>query len=95
MIIGVDLGGTNFKAGLVSDGNIILEAYNSVHRDASKSELIQTLFKTIDEVFTENVKGIGVGVPGVGVPGVGVPGVGVPGVGVPGVGVTYACCLKS
>ena len=65
MIIGVDLGGTNFKAGLVSDGNIILEAYNSVHRDASKSELIQTLFKTIDEVFTENVKGIGVGVPGV------------------------------
>ena len=65
MIIGVDLGGTNFKAGLVSEGNIISEAYNSVNRDCSKSELIQTLFKTIDEVFTENVKGIGVGVPGV------------------------------
>ncbi|HEX9827716.1 MAG TPA: ROK family protein [Flavobacteriaceae bacterium] len=63
--LGVDLGGTNFKAGRVKDGAIISEAYNSVHRDSSKSELIQTLFKTIDEVITENVKGIGVGVPGI------------------------------
>ena len=65
MVIGVDLGGTNFKAGLVSEGNIILESYNSVHRECSKSELIQTLFKTIDEVVSKGVKGIGVGVPGI------------------------------
>lgn len=64
-VIGVDLGGTNFKAGLVNEGNIITEAYNSVHRECSKSELIQTLFKTIDEVISKDVTGIGVGVPGV------------------------------
>jgi len=65
MIIGVDLGGTNFKAGLVSEGHIISKAFNSVFRDCSKSELIQKLFITIDKIITENVQGIGVGVPGV------------------------------
>ena len=63
--LGVDLGGTNFKAGRVKDGTIISEAYNSVRRNASKSKLIETLFLTIDTVITEKVKSIGVGVPGV------------------------------
>lgn len=63
--LGVDLGGTNFKAGRVKDGIISSEAYNSVRRNASKSKLIETLFLTIDTVITEKVKCIGVGVPGV------------------------------
>jgi glucokinase len=63
--LGVDLGGTNFKAGRVKDGAIISEAFNSVRKNASKSKLIETLFLTIDSVITENVKSIGVGVPGV------------------------------
>jgi glucokinase len=65
MIIGVDLGGTNFKAGLVKGEKILNKASNSVHRDASKTELIDTLFKTIDSLITDDVKGICVGVPGV------------------------------
>jgi len=63
--LGVDLGGTNFKAGRVKDGIIRSEAYNSVRRNASKSKLIETLFLTIDTVITEKVKSIGVGVPGI------------------------------
>lgn len=63
--LGVDLGGTNFKAGCVKDGIIISESFNSVSRNVNESELIQTLFKTTDTVITKNVKSIGVGVPGI------------------------------
>lgn len=63
--VGVDLGGTNFKAGRVKDGIIISEANNSVGRSNTESDLIQTLFKTVDSVITKKVISIGVGVPGV------------------------------
>ncbi len=63
--LGVDLGGTNFKVGCVTDGKIISEVYSSVHRTIGEAELIQTLFETIDQVITANVKAIGVGVPGI------------------------------
>ena len=63
--LGVDLGGTNFKVGRVKDGIIISKSFNSVSRNVIESELIQTLFKTIDAVITKNVKSIGVGVPGI------------------------------
>ena len=63
--LGVDLGGTNFKAGRVSDGIIISEASNPVSRGNTESDLIQVLFKTVDSVITKNVISLGVGVPGV------------------------------
>lgn len=63
--LGVDLGGTNFKIGCVKDGIIISESSNAVNRNVSESELIQTLFKTIDTVITKNIISIGVGVPGI------------------------------
>lgn len=63
--LGVDLGGTNFKAGLVRDGQIISEATNPVDRYNSEKELIQILYKTIDTLINKNIKAIGVGVPGV------------------------------
>ncbi len=63
--LGVDLGGTNFNVGRVKEGVIISESINSVNRNFTETELIQTLFKTIDAVFTKNIKSIGVGVPGI------------------------------
>lgn len=63
--VGVDLGGTNFKAGRVKDEIIISEANNSVGRGNTESDLIQTLFNTVDSVITKNVISLGVGVPGV------------------------------
>ena len=65
MYVGVDLGGTNFKAGSVSDGEILKEVANPVHRDNTKDELIHILYKTIDLLITPDVKAIGVGIPGV------------------------------
>ena len=63
--IGVDLGGTNFKAGRVSDGEIDLEATNPVHQNCTESELFNILFATIDALITKNTTAIGVGVPGI------------------------------
>lgn len=63
--IGVDLGGTNFKAGRVSDGEIDLEATNPVHQNCAESELFTILFATIDALITKNTTAIGVGVPGI------------------------------
>jgi len=63
--IGVDLGGTNFKAGRVSDGKIDLEASNPVHQNFTESELFTILFATIDALITKNTTAIGVGVPGI------------------------------
>ena len=63
--LGVDLGGTNFKAGRVEDGIIIADGINSVNRTTTGNDLIRTLYKTIDIVISNDVKSIGVGVPGV------------------------------
>ncbi len=63
--LGVDLGGTNFKAGLVRDGTIVSESINRVHKDLTDSQLIERLFKTIDAIITKDTKAIGAGVPGV------------------------------
>ena len=63
--IGVDLGGTNFKAGRVSNGKIDLEASNPVHQNFTESELFTILFATIDALITKNTTAIGVGVPGI------------------------------
>lgn len=63
--LGIDLGGTNFKAGIVNNGVVLSESMNSVNRDFTENDLIQILFKTIDAVITKNVHRIGVGIPGI------------------------------
>ncbi len=63
--LGVDLGGTNFKVGRVTNGIISSEAFNSVDKTVTESQLLTTLFKTIDAVLNPEVKAIGVGVPGI------------------------------
>ncbi len=63
--LGVDLGGTNFKAGLVRDGSIVSESINRVHKNLTEAELIETLYKTVDAIITKDTKAIGAGIPGV------------------------------
>jgi glucokinase len=63
MIVGVDLGGTNIRAGLVSDGKV--SSINQVllqEKDSLTSTLSQ-LIGTISPLVDKNVKGIGIGVP--------------------------------
>lgn len=63
MIIGVDLGGTNMRAGLVQ-GDKILEVSSCLVPKTDRAEdVTAALIKTIRKVLTGDVEGIGVGVP--------------------------------
>ena len=65
MIIGVDLGGTNIRTGLVDNG-LILEQKSATLMD--KDKLSNTIEQIIDQIapfIKYNIKGIGVGVPSV------------------------------
>ena len=51
--LGIDLGGTNFKAGRVSYDKIDFEVSNPVHRSITEAEIFTILFKTVDAVITK------------------------------------------
>lgn len=63
-ILGIDLGGTNLRGGLVTTNNIT--GINSERIDATNSadEMLQVLFRFTDRLISGSVKGIGIGVPG-------------------------------
>ncbi|MCT4648068.1 MAG: ROK family protein [Carboxylicivirga sp.] len=62
-IIGVDLGGTNMRAGLVEGDQLLQVESCLVPKTNVASEVTQTLITTIKNVLTPKVEGIGVGVP--------------------------------
>ena len=64
-VIGVDLGGSNVRVGLVQGKQVIATAKAKLPASKDYDAVMQTIFSCIDEVFDENVKGIGVGVPSV------------------------------
>lgn len=64
-VIGVDLGGSNVRVGLVCGNEIIATAKAKLPTSKEYDSVMQTIFACIDEIFTEDVQGIGVGVPSV------------------------------
>jgi glucokinase len=61
-LIGVDLGGTNVRAGLVENGKIVkLEA--RTHSSLGEQEIIGEICRNISAVLVPGVRGIGIGVP--------------------------------
>ncbi|MCU4156877.1 ROK family protein [Carboxylicivirga sp. A043] len=62
-IIGVDLGGTNMRAGLVVGDEIKKVSSCLVPKTDVAEEVTEALITTIKEVITTEVEGIGVGVP--------------------------------
>jgi len=64
-IIGVDLGGTNIRAGKVVADKIIQLAKEPTPAAGSQSEVLEKLIEVIDKCFDENTKSIGIGVPSV------------------------------
>ncbi|HPF50676.1 MAG TPA: ROK family protein [Draconibacterium sp.] len=63
-IIGVDVGGTKIGAALIEDG-VILKEYNCpTPFDQNKEVVISALSDATSEVFSDEVAGIGIGVPG-------------------------------
>jgi glucokinase len=63
--IGIDLGATSFNLGRVENASVIAKTSNAVDIAISESELLTVLQRSIDSIFTSEVKGIGIGVPGI------------------------------
>jgi glucokinase len=65
MTIGVDLGGTNMRAGIESGGKIFSHRKELVRADRSFDETLTQFIEFIRPLVTSDIKGIGVGVPSV------------------------------
>lgn len=64
-IIGVDLGGTKVKAGLVRHGKVLQSHRELVPAEGTVGQIIETICETINKVLKPSVQGIGIGVPSV------------------------------
>lgn len=65
MIIGVDLGGTNIRAGIVADGKVFSTQQTLLCEKDSLSSTLSQLISTIAPLVGPGIIGIGVGVPSV------------------------------
>lgn len=64
-ILGVDIGGTNIKAGRIRENRINQTAITAVNPSDSMETTLESLFKVIDELMIDTVEAIGIGVPAV------------------------------
>lgn len=64
-VIGVDLGGTNVRAGRVVDGVIQQHATRKVSSAAAEEVVLEEVAATIQDVMTAETTAIGIGVPSV------------------------------
>jgi glucokinase len=65
VVVGVDLGGTNARAGRVIDGRLAEVQSVPVRSRGSESDVLEDLFRAVDPIMRDDVAGIGAGVPSV------------------------------
>ena len=65
MIIGIDLGGTNVRAGLVDNGRILQIYQSELSEKNSLESTLNQLFSSISTFDNYDIKGIGIGVPSI------------------------------
>ena len=63
-IIGIDLGGTNVRAGLVGEDGMVRLERRAVRADGAVEEVLDQLYEVTDALEAGPVAGIGIGVPG-------------------------------
>lgn len=63
-IIGIDLGATNIQIGVVQDSQVIEEIKIPTLATASKEEIVANLISGIEKLESNNIDGVGIGVPG-------------------------------
>src|SRR5215471_2007351 len=63
-ILGIDLGGTNIRGGLVTENSLSSVVSQRVTSDGSVEEVLQEFFMVTDKLFNNSIKAIGIGVPG-------------------------------
>ncbi len=64
-VIGVDLGGTNVRAGLVSGSRLIKTAKSTLGSAKSRKKVLGMVYNVIEQVIDKNTAAIGVGVPSI------------------------------
>lgn len=64
-VIGVDLGGTNVRAGLVSVSRLIKTSESTLGSGKKRNEVLGQVYNVIDNIIDKNTTAIGVGVPSV------------------------------
>jgi glucokinase len=64
-VLGIDLGGTNVRAGVVVDGRLARLHSAAIRGQGTEAEVLQDLFGAIDPVMGPDVAGIGAGVPSI------------------------------
>jgi glucokinase len=64
-IIGIDLGGTHVRAGVVSEGRLENIASVRIPSDGAVDEVLRVIFQLVDPLINGNIKAIGIGVPSV------------------------------
>jgi glucokinase len=65
MTIGIDLGGTNVRCGLVDNGSVVTRLSEPCRSDQSENEVVDQIKGLIRQLINPSVKGIGIGVPSV------------------------------
>lgn len=64
-IIGIDLGGTHVRAGVVSEGKLSSIASVRIPADGSVDEVLRVIYQLIDPLIDGDIKALGIGVPSV------------------------------
>ncbi len=64
-VLGVDLGGTNVRAGVVTKNQLVRVVSASIDGQGSQKEVLEQVFGVIDPLIRKGLKGIGIGVPSV------------------------------
>jgi len=64
MKIGVDIGGTEIKAGILANGKIIKKLSIRTEANKGKKQVIKNITEIIERLFDKKIKSIGIGAPG-------------------------------
>ena len=63
-ILGIDMGGTNIRGGIVNENGLTEVISQRVNANGSLEEVLHDLYQFIDPFYKTGIKAIGIGVPG-------------------------------
>ena len=64
-ILGIDIGGTNIRAGIVENNKLASIESSEIKKGGTQQEILESLFRVIGKFNIGQIEGIGVGVPSV------------------------------
>jgi len=64
-VIGIDLGATNIRGAVVSNGNLSEIISRPIHTKGTEEEVLEDVYFVVDKLIDNDVRAIGIGVPSV------------------------------